>query len=322
MLRLLRFLAFACASLALFTLPATVQAQSYPTRAITIIVPYPAGGPTDTVARFLASKLNNSFGVAVIVDNRPGAGGLLGTQYAARAEKDGHTLLLTTSIVINLVMFKEPGYRYEDLVPISTVSDSPMLLCVRFDLPVNNIREFVAFAKAWPGQLNAGVIGTAGTYQLLMGSLRENGDLDIVDVTYKGAADGLRDLISRQIDMFFTDPLNAVAQFRDGKIKILATASKAKVAGLDVPTMDEVGIPLEGGTVQTGLYAPAGTPPAAISRLNSELVRIIATPEYQNMLSRFGTIPVSSSAEEFDRQLREQSKKWTELKVKMKLEAQ
>jgi tripartite-type tricarboxylate transporter receptor subunit TctC len=196
MLRLLRFLALACASLALFARSATVQAQSYPTRAITIIVPYPAGGPTDTVARFLASKFNESFGVAVIVDNRPGAGGLLGTQYAARAEKDGHTLLLTTSIVMNLVMFKEPGYRYEDMIPISTVSDSPMLLCVRVDLPVNNIREFVAYAKARPGQLNAGVIGTAGTYQLLMGSLRENAGLNIVDVTYKGAADGLRDLIS------------------------------------------------------------------------------------------------------------------------------
>lgn len=128
--------------------------------------------------------------------------------------------------------------------------------------------------------------------------------------------------ISGQIDMFFTDPLNAVTQFRHDKIKILATASKARVAGLDVPTMDEVGIPLEGGTVQTGLYAPAGTPAAAISRLNSELVRIIATPKYQNMLSRFGTIPISSSAEDFDRQLREQSKKWTELKVRMKLESQ
>jgi tripartite-type tricarboxylate transporter receptor subunit TctC len=130
MLRLLRFLALACASLALFALPATVQAQCYLTRAITIIVPYPAGGPIDTVARFLASKLNESFGIAVIVDNRPGAGGLLGTQYAARAEKDGHTLLLTTSIVTNLVMFKEPGYRYEDMIrsprcPTAAVAPTP-----------------------------------------------------------------------------------------------------------------------------------------------------------------------------------------------------
>lgn len=321
MYRIIRFIAVS-AAIALQLPVASVRAATYPSRDITIVVPFPAGGPNDTTARLVARMLGQSLHATVLVDDRPGAGGVVGTQYVARANKDGYTLLLTASIIENLVFEKNLTYRYKDFIPISTLATNPILFAVRRNLPVNTVAQFIAYAKARPGKLNAAVIGNTGSYKLMMGSLRERAGIDIVDVSYKGSADSLRDLIAGQVDMFFADPVTALPQLRAGTIKILATASKDKVAGLDVPTMDELNIPIESGSILTGLYAPAGTPPAIIDRLNAEIVKIVHSSEYHNSLSKLGAIPTSSTAAEFDRQQRVSMKTMTQMMERLHIEPQ
>jgi len=295
-------------------------AQTYPSHTITLIVPFPAGGPTDAVARIVASKLQQSMGAPTIVDNRPGAGAIIGTQLGAKAKKDGYTLLLTTSIVLNLVFNKNLEYKLDDFVPISTLAINPMLLAVRPDLPVNSVQELVAYAKGRPGKFTAGIIGNTGAYLLMMGSLREQTGIEPVNVSYRGSVDALRDLIGGQIDMFFTDPITALPQQKAGRIKILASAFRTPIEGLDVPFLDDLGIHIESGSILTGLYAPAGTPQAIVGRLNDETVKIVASKEYQDFVKTTGTVPASSKSSQFAEEQRKSMTEWSAMKDRLKIE--
>jgi len=305
-----------CAAL----LPAATQsAQSgattpeYPTRPIRLIITYPPGGNTDLVGRALAQRLSEAWGQQVVVDNRGGAGGVLGTVIAKQAAADGYTILLGTSagMVLNpLLMSKLPYDPVADFAPVSLVIVNPQVLVVHPSLPAASVRDFVALAKTKPGRFNFGSSGVGTPNHLGGEMLKAMAGIDIVHVPYKGGAAAIGDLISGQVHLVFSSAPSVVPHVRNGRLKALAIGSAKRSPALpDVPTVAE-SVPGYEYTTWYGVFAPAKTPQPIVAKLNAEIARILAAPEMSQRFQSQGGDPASSSPSELAAYMREERARW------------
>lgn len=277
---------------------AGVQAQiAFPSRPITMIVPFPPGGPTDLVARVIAQKMSESMGQPVVVDNRGGANGNLGAMLAVKAPADGYTLLYnTSSITLSPALYKSLSYDVKrDLAPVALTAVVPLALVVPTIVPANTVKEFIAYAKANPGKLSYGSAGNVNVTHLGAFQFVQANGIDAVHIPYKGSAPADVDLVGGQIQ-FMIDTVNSVMPFvRDKRLKMLAvTTAKRMSLFPDVPTLAESGMPgFEVGAWQ-GVMVPANTPAPIIQQLNSEVMKALQTPEVRQKLALQGAEPLGS----------------------------
>jgi tripartite-type tricarboxylate transporter receptor subunit TctC len=292
------------------------SAQAWPTKPITIIVPFPAGGTTDVLARAVANKLGPVVGQSVIVDNRPGAGATIGAALVAKSAPDGHTLLMgAVHHTIATSVYKTLPYNFQkDFAPITTVALVPNVLAVSASKPYKNVSDLVAEAKGAPEKLSYGSNGN-GTAQHLIGTqFQMITGARILHVPYKGSAPLTTDLLGGQVDMSF-DTITPVLPFiKEGKLKALAvTTAKRSSALPNVPTMQEAGVPgLNIGT-WFGLLAPAATPKDITAKLNREIVKIINSPEFKKQMLDIGAEPIGNSQAEMAKQIQEETEKFAAL---------
>jgi tripartite-type tricarboxylate transporter receptor subunit TctC len=292
------------------------SAQAWPTKPVTIVVPFPAGGTTDVLARAIAVKLGPVIGQSVIVDNRPGAGATLGAALVAKAAPDGHTMLMgAVHHTIATSVYKKMTYDFQkDFAPITTVALVPNVLVVSISKRYKNVSDLIADAKATPGKLTYGSNGN-GTAQHLIGTqFQMISGTTILHVPYKGSAPLTTDMLGGQIDMSF-DTITPVLPFiKQGKLKPLAVTTAKRSSVLpDVPTMQEAGI--SGLAIGTwfGLLAPATTPKEITQRLNREIVQIIKSAEFQKQMSEIGAEPIGNTQAEMAKQIQEETEKFAAL---------
>ena len=293
--------------------PGTSSAQSYPSKPIRLIVPFAAGGPIDVMGRLVAQSLSSALGQQVVVDNRPGASGAIGTRAAASAEPDGYTLLIgsVTTFATGPLLAKNLGYDpLKDFVPVALIASTPFALVVAPSLPADTPSELIAYARANPGKLNFGT--PVGTLAHLTGELfRIKAGIDVVVIPYKGAATAVTDLIGGQVDMTFEPTSVLVAHIHDAKMRPLAVTSAARIAQLpDVPTMIESGLKDFTSYSWTGLVAPAGTPAPIVERLNAAINQGLKSPDMTSNLGRLGAQTRVGSPRDFAAFIAEETQKW------------
>jgi tripartite-type tricarboxylate transporter receptor subunit TctC len=290
------------------------HAQSYPAKPIRMVVTYPPGGNTDLVGRALAQKLSEAVGQQVVVDNRGGAGGILGTLITMQAAPDGYTIMLGTSagMVINPLLVQPLAYDpVRDFAPVSMVVIVPQLLVTNPQLPAKNIRELIALAKAKPGYLNAGSSGIGTPNHLGTELLKWLANVNIVHVPYKGGAPALTDLIGGQIQMAFSSVPAVLPHIRAGRLNALGVGSAKRSPALpSIPTIAEAGVPGYEYTTWYGIFAPARTPAAIVTRLNAEIVKVLNTPELNDRFVSQGGDPEPTTPDELRRYMAAESAKW------------
>ena len=291
-----------------------VQAQAaFPSKPITMIVPFPPGGPTDLVARVIAQEMSKSMGQPVIIDNKGGANGNLGAALAAKAPADGYTMLYnTSSITLSPALYKSLNYEVKrDFAPVALTAVVPLALVVASNVPANNVKEFIAWVKANPGKVSYGSAGNGNVTHLGAFQFVQSNGLDTVHIPYKGSAPADVDLVGGQIQ-FMTDTINSVMSFvRDKRIKILAvTTSKRMSLFPDVPTLAESGMPgFEVGAWQ-GVMVPANTPRPVIQRLNTEVIKALRNPEVRQKLVLQGVEPLGSTSAEYGTYIKDEITRW------------
>jgi tripartite-type tricarboxylate transporter receptor subunit TctC len=314
---LLAAIALACgASTAFAQATSTSSGQAYPSKPIRIVVGFTPGGGVDINARLLAPKLTEDFGQQVIVENRPGAGTNIANELVARAAPDGYTLLINTAAVaINMSLYKKVGYdALRDFAPLSMFSMSPNILVVHASVPVRNVKELIALAKARPGQLNFSSAG-AGTTQHLAGELFNlRAGTKMVHVPYRGSAPSLTALISGEVDLTYANIPAISAHVKAGRLRPLANLGPKRSDQLpEVPTMREAGIKGVEVVVWYGLLAPAATPRDIVAKLADAIARAARSPDTRQRLLDLGAEPVGNTPEEFGKLLREEVARWAEV---------
>ena len=291
--------------------------QSYPSRPVRLVITYPPGGTTDFVGRPVAQKLSEIFGQQVVVDNRGGAGGVIGTMIVAQAVPDGYTILLGTSsgMLINpLLQAKLPYDAFRDFAPISRTNINPQALVTNAALPVNSVKELIAYARANPGKLNAASSGTGTPNHLGTEMLKHLAKVDIVHVPYKGGGPAMTDLIAGQVQMQFSSIPTVLAHVKAGRIKMLAIGSAKRSPALpDVPTIAEGGVPGYEYTTWYGVFAPRKTPPAIVAKLNEAVTKAVLSPEVGQRLIPNGAEPSASTPDELTRYMKEESARWAKV---------
>lgn len=292
------------------------MAQSWPSRPISLIVPFPAGGTTDVLARAVGQELSKSLGQPVLIESKPGAGATLGADFVAKAKPDGYTLLMgAVHHTIATSAYKKLPYDFQkDLLPVTIVALVPNLLVVNTAMPAKNVGELLALAKASPGKLSYGSAGNGTAHHLIGAQFEAMGGVQLLHVPYKGSGPLVTDLLGGQISMSFDTITPVLSHIRAGKLRALAvTTSKRSPALPDVPTLDEAG--LKGFNLGTwfGVLAPAGTPREIVSRLNTELVRIIHSPEFKKRMDDIGAEPVGNTPEQMGQQIRDDTERFAKL---------
>ena len=299
---------FRAALLSLLAAPLLAIAQPYPSKPIRLVVPYPPGGSTDLLARSVAQKIGDSLQQQVIVENRGGGGGTLGSGIVARSTPDGYTLLLGTNATHTLAMFFIKGLQYDpvkDFTPLTAAVVVPIALAVHTSVPANNAREFVEYAKQNPTKISFGSSGTGSPHHLAGELLNQVVGLSMVHIPYKGAGPSMQDLIGGQIPAVFTTLSTALPQARNGKIKILGMVeAKRQPTVPDVPTIGESVSGYAMPDSWLGFFGPAGLPTEIVQRLNKELVRALHDPDTRARLEKAGMPVLGTSAEEFGTMIR------------------
>jgi tripartite-type tricarboxylate transporter receptor subunit TctC len=296
--------------------PAIATAQPYPAKAVRLLVPFPPGGPTDIVARLVSQKMSEGLRQPVVVENRAGAGGVLGTESVAKAAPDGYTLLMGTIGGLAVSMSLQPNRGYDtlrDLAPITQAVNVTSVLVVHPSVPARSVKDLLALAKARPGKLNYGSSGS-GTITHLAGELLKlMGRVSIVHVPYKGGAPALTAILSGEVDITYENSLIVVPHIRSGKVRALAVTSSERSKLLpELPSIAET-LRGYGASGWYGLLAPAGTPGAIIDRLNAEAVKALRDPGLAGKLSSQGAEPAPGSAAEFAAFIRREIEKWTKV---------
>jgi tripartite-type tricarboxylate transporter receptor subunit TctC len=294
-----------------------VLAQNYPTKPIRMIITYPPGGNADLVGRAVAGKLAELIGQPVVVDNRGGAGGAMGTMITAQAVPDGYTIMLGTSagMMLNPLLSSTLPYdAQKDFAPVSKVMVLPQLLVINPQLPVKSVKELIALAKAKPGTLNAGSSGVGTPNHLGTELLKAMAGINIVHVPYKGGGQAITDLIGGQIHMAFSSVPAVLPHVKAGRLNALGVGSARRSLALpQVPTVAESGVPGFEYAAWNGIFAPARTPPAILTRLNSELVKGLAAPEIHQRFIANGGEPASSTPDELRRYMLEETARWAKI---------
>jgi tripartite-type tricarboxylate transporter receptor subunit TctC len=306
---LLRALAALLVAVAPFAL-----ADDYPSKPIHFIVPYPAGGPLDTVARLLGQKVAESVHQPVVVENRPGAGGNIGADAVAKSAPDGYTILMgaVATHAINPTLYSNIPYDpVKDFAPVTEVAWTPNVLVVNPGLPVHDVKEFIVYAKAHPGELNFGS-GSTGSAGHLAGELfKTMAGVKMVHVPYKGAGPAMQDLIGGQIQLMFDNLASSLGQIRAGKVRALAvTTAKRSSLAPELPTIAESGLPGFDISTWFGIFAPGGTPRPIVDRLHDAFVKALDAPDVQATMKKMGAEPVGNTPEQFAAFIQSEAKKY------------
>jgi tripartite-type tricarboxylate transporter receptor subunit TctC len=309
MTRVLRALAalVACAAV-----PAAL-AQPYPSHPVKIVVPFAAGGPADIYARAVAERLQAALGQPFVVEDRPGAGSILGTEAVHQSAPDGYTLLMmsNTHTVNESLVPKKPFELMRDFVPVAPVNYSDLVMVVHPSVPAKTLKEFIALAKSKPGQLNYASSGTGTPYHMAGELFKHMAGVNIVHVPYKGSSGARTDVMGGQVQMMFDAITTMAPAVQSGKVRALGTSGKVRSSVLpDVPTISEAGVPGYEAVIWLGIMAPAGTPQPIVDKLNAEITRIVNAPEMKAAWEKQGAVPMSMTTGEFDKYLREDIGKW------------
>jgi len=301
---------------AMTVVPAQAAAQTYPTKPVRLMVPFVPGGNTDIIARVVAPEMSKALGQQLVIENRGGGGSTIGTEVVAKSPPDGYTLLLVSAAhVINPAMIKKLPYdSIRDFAPISVVADVPTAFAIHPTLPVKNVKEFIALAKARPGQLNYSTAGRGTVGHLSAELLSSIAQIKMVHIAYKGTGQSITDLIAGHVQLQFSSMPAVINHARAGKLRLLAqTGEKRSAAAKDVPTMLESGV--KGFVVSSGfgLLAPAGTPRPVIDRVHGALLKALAEPNVRNNLSGQGAEPVGNTPEAYDAFNKAEIAKWIEV---------
>jgi tripartite-type tricarboxylate transporter receptor subunit TctC len=300
--------------LAALSLPA--WSQSYPSKPVRIIVPFAVGGPADIYGRFIGAKLSEKMGQPFVVENRPGAGAVVGTDAVAKSSPDGYTLLVmsNTHTVNETLIPTKPYDLMRDLAPVAGINSSDLLMVIHPSVPANNLKEFLALAKSKPKGMNYASSGPGTPYHMAGELFKYMAGVEIEHVPYKGSDGARTGIIGGQVQMMFDAITTMAAQGRSGRVKILASSGKTRSAITpEVPTVSEAGVPGYEATIWLGVMAPAATPRPVIERLNSEINKVLASAEVKEAWGTQGAVPMPMSADQFDRFMREDVQKWAKL---------
>ncbi len=300
--------------IALATFPLVGNAQNFPAKSIRVVVPLAAGGVGDVFARVVAQKLSENFGQAVVIDNRPGANNIVGTEAVAKSPPDGYTLLLAgTTLTINPSLYPNLSYDpIRDFAPLTLVATTPLILVVHPSLPAKSAKELIALARARPGQLFYGSAGNGSTLHLAGEMLNTMAGVKLVHVPYKGVTGALSDLLAGQISIMFPGAPIALPQAQAGRLRALATSgAKRTAAAPQIPTLSEAGVAGYEGSVWYGMLAPAGTPLAVVNRLHSELIKIVQSAEIRDRWAALGADPTyNNTPEEYAAYIKSSLLRW------------
>jgi len=292
-----------------------VHAQSYPNRPVKIVVPFAAGGPADNYARFMAQRLTDELKQPFVIDNKPGAGSIIGTDFAAKSPADGYTLLMmsNTQTVNESLIPKKPFALMKDFVGIAPVNYSNLLLVVHPSVPAKNVIELIALAKSKPGKLNFASSGNGTPYHMAGELFKYMAGVDMTHVPYKGSSGARTDIVGGQVDVMF-DAETTMAEFaRNGQVRMLGATGLARSANLpDVPTVAET-VPKYEATIWLGFMAPKGTPADIVTKLNAEMRKIVNNPEVKTAWAKQGAVPLSMTVAEFEQYLNADIAKWANI---------
>jgi tripartite-type tricarboxylate transporter receptor subunit TctC len=295
---------------------AGVFAQAYPAKPVRIIVPFAAGGPADLFARFEAQRLAEALGQSFVVDNRPGAGSIIGTDLAAKAPPDGHTLLMmsNTHTVNESLVPKKSFTLMKDFVAVAPVNYSDLLMVLHPSVPAKTVKEFIALAKAKPRGMNYASSGTGTPYHMAGELFKAMADVDVVHVPHKGSAEARTSVVSGQVEMM-TDAITTMAPIaRAGRVRALATTGRKRSDVMpETPTVAEAGVPGYEAVIWLGIMAPAGTPKPIVDRLNAEMTKIAARPDVRKNWQDQGAVPMVMSPAEFERYMNDDIAKWAKI---------
>lgn len=291
------------------------HAQTYPSKPVRLIIPFPPGGSNDLVARAVASQLSERLGQSVVVDNRGGGGGTIGMNAAAKSPADGYTLLLVSvGWPVSIALKWMPEESLQWFVPAAPIGTGPSLLVVPTALPVNSVQELIALAKSKPGQLNASAAGPGSFQHLATELFRLQSGINIVIVQYKGGGPALTDTIAGQVQMNIGSAVQNIPHVKTGKLRALGVGGRNRLAALpDVPTFAEAGLPGAEAMNWWGIVAPAGTPPAALERLQKDVAAVVDSPEMKKRFEVEGAEALHMSPREFGALIAAETNKWTQV---------
>jgi tripartite-type tricarboxylate transporter receptor subunit TctC len=315
----------AVASIWLCLLPGTASAQKYPSQPIHLVVPFSAGGAVDTVGRTLGERLSTQMGVAVVVDNKPGASADLGAEYVARAAPDGYTLLVgANGLATNMTLFKSLSFNtLKDFAPVALLGNAPLVLVTASNSPYNSLADLLAAGRADKAALTYGSAGNGSSGHLAGALLESVGKFQALHVPYKGGAPALVDLIAGRISFMLLNPLEVAAHVQSGRLRALAVSSPQRIAMMPtVPTMAEAGLPGFEASVWWALVAPAATPKDVIAKLNAEVQKALADPVAREHLMALGAIVTPSTSEQLAAFLQSEVARWSKVIKDAHIEAE
>ena len=299
---------------AALSLPA--WSQAYPAKPVRIVVPFAVGGSADVYGRFLGAKLSESLGQSFVVENRPGAGAVIGTDAVAKSPADGYTVLVmsNTHTVNETLIPKKPYDLMKDLAPITGLNYQDLLLVANAEVKANNLREFIALAKSQPGKLNYASSGPGTPYHMAGELFNYMAGVNITHIPHKGSDQARIATLGAQVHMMFDAITTMAPQARAGKVRALGTTGRSRSAVTpEVPTVAEAGVPGYEATIWLGLMAPAATPRPVLDKLNAEVIKVINAPEVKENWGKQGAVPMGMSVDEFGKFLREDVQKWSKL---------
>ncbi|MES2051232.1 MAG: tripartite tricarboxylate transporter substrate binding protein [Pseudomonadota bacterium] len=294
----------------------SASAQNYPNKPVKIIVPFAAGGPADNYARFMAQRLQDALGQPFVVDDRPGAGSVIGTDVVAKSAPDGYTLLLmsNTHTVNESLTPNKPFNLMRDFVAIAPINYSDLVLVANPALPANNLKDLIARAKTMPGKINYASSGQGTPYHMAGELFKSMANVYLVHIPYRGSSGARTDVIGGQVEVMFDAVTTMAEQVKAGKVKAIATTGKVRSDVLpDVPTMSEAGLPGYEATIWLGLMAPKATPKAIVDKLNEAMSKIASQPDVKALWAKQGAVPMVMTPEAFDKYTRDDITKWAKV---------
>jgi tripartite-type tricarboxylate transporter receptor subunit TctC len=307
-----QFLHLTAAAAALPAVSRIANAQAYPTRPVRVVVAFAAGGPNDTVARLLAQWLSERFGQQFVVENRPGAGGTIGTEAVVNAPPDGYTLLLASPAnAINATLYEKLSYNFiRDIAPVAGIARAPSVMEVHPSVPANTVPEFIAYAKSNPGKLNMASAGTGSTQHILGEQFKMMAGVNLVHVPYRGAGPALIDLLGGQVQVIFDNVPSSIEYIRAGRLRALAVTTATRSEALpDVPSVGDF-VPSYEGSTWYGVVAPRATPSETIVKLNQTINTTLADPKIRARLADLGGTVLPGSPSDFGKFIAEETEKW------------
>jgi tripartite-type tricarboxylate transporter receptor subunit TctC len=295
----------------------TAFGQGFPSHAVTLVVPFTPGGGTDTGARIVAQKLGQKWGQTVVVENKGGAAGMIGADMVAKAKPDGYTLLMGNigTQSINPSLYKKMTYDPDHaFAPISLVAELPLMMMVNPQVPAKTVKEFIAYAKAHPGQMSYSTSGAGGAMHLAAELFKSQSGTFVLHVPYRGGGPAVADLIAGHVELCFATVLEAIGHVKSGRVRVLAVTGQRRVAALpDVPTLSEAGLPGFNSISWIGLLAPAGTPKEVVEKISADLREVLATDDVKQRLTDLGALPAGNTPAQFQQLIDTDRKRYAEL---------